>query len=409
MQTVTIDGRQLNYPGTGLALVTAELIHAFDRLRLSTNISVFVGHSFNAGTFDLTQSSCRFLAVSGDEKLAPGARWMSRALTVHDYIERLIWAGEIAEKLSVAGRSNTHFIPYLYNYGASENNVVLIPDLIWRHLPEPGQNNPQRSLIWNLRHHLPLRKWLCRLEERLALDARRIIVYSNFVRDFVHKELNVPLAKMTLMPLAAPSWVTKQYQPLNDAIVKAKYQLPERFVLYVGGFGYRKNVPLLLRACAALRRKDPQFKCVMVGLSRQLLQSGVAPTIAKVMHDDNVQEAILPLAFLDYPDLASLYRLSAFTVYPSLSEGFGLPVLEAAAAKRLCLCADNTSLKEVQSLVGYRVAESDLDAWVEKIFHFWKDPELAKSAGLECAQLSQNYSWNESAKILWDILQQDIS
>lgn len=404
MKPIALDGRQLSYPGTGLALVTAEFLQAFQALGYARYISVFIPEQLDPSIYNLDRCDVCWIPIAYQSRYNTYTHWLARAATVPDYVDRLAWAKAVVKKQKELDPQTQYFIPYLYNYGNLKQNLVLVPDLIYRIVREEVID-PNRPLWWNLRHKLPLRSGFRHWEERQVFRAKRLVVYSQFVRDYVQQNLGISRDRLNLVPLATPSWVDREYDPAHNAEIRKKYDLPNRFVLYVGGYGTRKNIPMLLRVCGKAYQIDPTFRCVFAGLSEALLQSIFGILIREATNDPSVRASILRLPNPNYRDLASLYRLAEFTVYPSLSEGFGLPILEAAAAEKLCLCGDNSSMKEVQPYPEYRI-DSDREAqWVEKILYFWQNPRQIASAGRDCGQLVQHYSWCESAAKLWDLLQ----
>jgi glycosyltransferase involved in cell wall biosynthesis len=334
----------------------------------------------------------------------------------------VIWAKAVQAKLAQLGGNYQHFIPYLCNYGDRQHNIVLIPDLISRmRFPDAQIVDPNRSWLSQLRYKLPLRDRWQRWEEHRASQAERLVVYSNFVKDAVVKEFNVSPERVSMIPLAAPSWigeylkgVTSNNNPAakhpesgTQLDLRSKYNLPDRFVLYVGGFGDRKNVPMLLRACGRVYEQDNSFRCVCVGLTDNFLQSSLGYIFRRELANPMVNHAIVKMPSLNYAELAAIYAIADFTVYPSLSEGFGLPIIEAAAAGKMCLCGDNSSMPEIQIYPEYLIDSEDETAWVKQILSFWQNPTEAIAAGSKCRKLVDLFSWQTSAKQLWQLLQQD--
>jgi glycosyltransferase involved in cell wall biosynthesis len=387
--SITIDGKQLSHAGTGLALVTSELLQAFHDLGYAQSIIVFIEESCDLTIYNLDKTDFQWIRL----KLKP--------IKV-DYIYRLAWARSILKELQYLRTPYKHFIPYLYNYGNTQENIVLIPDLVYKIFPDYGIQVTNKPW-WNLRGKLPIRHLFRRWEEQQSISANQIIVYSEFVRHHIQQELHVLSNKITVVPLATPSWVTSQYDESRNQILEKTLCLPPSFAMYVGGFANRKNIPMLLRVCGKIYVQDSSFRCAFVGLTEANINND--PEISEAMQDSSIQQATILLPKLSYPDLASLYRLAEFTVYPSISEGFGLPILEAATAKKLCLCGDNSSMQEIQTNPQYRIDTSNELAWMQKILHFWQNPEIGKQAGEVCEQLCQKYSWRKSAQQLWKIMQ----
>jgi glycosyltransferase involved in cell wall biosynthesis len=439
MKLVTIDGRHLSYPGTGLALVVSEFLRAFYPLGYDRHISVLVGHDFNPAQYGLEHLRCNWIEVDYTQQYPKLARLLAKAAAIPDYLERWVWAQAVQAELAKIDQDYQHFIPYLYNYGDRKRNIVLVPDLN-RRLGFPLEKvvDPNRSWWSQLRYKLPLRYYLERWEEELSGQAERLVVYSDFVKDSVAQELKVPAAQISMIPLAAPSlisdYLSKNMVPrspesafTNAAVesvaidtiapnhefaalaseLRSQYKLPDRFVLYVGGFGDRKNVPMLMRACGKAYAQDNSFRCVFVGMTDNFLASSRGYRFRRELDHPAVNHATIKMPSLDYAQLATMYTMAEFTVYPSFSEGFGLPIIEAAAAGRMCLCGDNSSMPEIQPHTEYRIDSQDETAWVDRILFFWQNPQLAIAAGAKCAKIVDLFSWQTSAEQLWQLLQAD--
>ena len=373
-----LDGRHLNYPGTGLALVTAELIRSL------------------AAELD----GCRLRVFLESGSMGQRARYALESLPVDwvplehrskspDYVDRWWWGRNVRR---AQGRDRRPlFIPYLYNYGRLRENFVLIPDLIYRLIPDYGVASSVPKPWWDRRGRLPFRPLVRRWEEIRAAKAKRVLVYSDYVRDEVLHLLGVPLNRLVKIPLGPPTdfmeaWKTPAKPPAG---------LPPRYVLYCGGYAVRKNMPLLLRACTRVAKADPSFRGVFAGLDEK--RRGELRATAGDAVDS---PAIVGLPQVDNATLVALYRGCEFVVYPSLGEGFGLPILEAAIAGKLCLCGDNTSMRELQPEARFRLPAENEEAWTAAILSQWRDVEGTRSAGESARNWATQYTWAEAARRL---------
>ena len=165
------------------------------------------------------------------------------------------------------------------------------------------------------------------------------------------------------------------------------YQLPERYVLWCGTLEPRKNVPTLLRAFASLRRDDPSLGLVLVGPSGW----GDVPMPA------NLIAGVRLLGFLPADHLHAAYAGARAFCYPSLREGFGLPVLEAMAHGVPVVTSQGTAMAEFVGDAGLLVDPHDEHRIAEalKIAMGDRHDELAK-AGLE---KSKEYTWDKAAAL----------
>ena len=124
---------------------------------------------------------------------------------------------------------------------------------------------------------------------------------------------------------------------LEKINVRRKYRLPERFFLYVGSLEPRKNLSSVIRAMASY---DGQEVLVVVGAG------GWMNSDLHELINEN-QDKVMLLGYVPQIDLAPLYSAAIATVYPSLYEGFGFPVVESMACGTPVVTSDNSSLAEI--------------------------------------------------------------
>jgi len=116
------------------------------------------------------------------------------------------------------------------------------------------------------------------------------------------------------------------------------------FILFVSSLEPRKNHRTLLQACETLWKENTRFDLVLVG---QRLPGHSEPILAEI---ERLRDAGRPISWFMGADddlLHHFYRRSAFTVYPSLKEGFGLPILESLAFGKPCICSGTGAIGEV--------------------------------------------------------------
>lgn len=143
--------------------------------------------------------------------------------------------------------------------------------------------------------------------------------------------------------------------------VKRRYGLPDgrRFVIYVGSEDPRKNLDLLLRAVAELRRALPDVELLKVGRAHFAAERVRLQSLANEL---GIGGAIHWLDDVPEADLAPFYSLADVCAMPSLYEGFGFPVLEALSCGTPVVCADAASLPELAGAVAALVPPADVPA-----------------------------------------------
>lgn len=119
---------------------------------------------------------------------------------------------------------------------------------------------------------------------------------------------------------------------------------PGRFVLNVGGIDWRKNTPLLLRSFAALNGKHPQWRLVVTG---EIKNDQLYPAFRKLVSELGLEKHVVETGYVASETLCALYNRADIFFYPSLYEGFGLPVLEAMACGTPVISTDRASIPEV--------------------------------------------------------------
>lgn len=164
------------------------------------------------------------------------------------------------------------------------------------------------------------------------------------------------------------------------------------YVLYVGALQPRKNLVRLIEAFEVLADNHPETRLVLAGEEAWL--SG--PTVAAA-RSSHRRESIVRTGRVDKRTLGVLYRNARVFAFPSLYEGFGLPILEAFAARVPVLTADNSSLPEVGGDAALYCDAKDTTDIAEKLDRLWEDEPLRRSLVLRGEERLRMFSWDRAA------------
>ena len=166
------------------------------------------------------------------------------------------------------------------------------------------------------------------------------------------------------------------------------------FVLFVSTIERRKNHELLYRAWVRLRERGVEpYRLVFVGMPGW----GVGDLMHDLRLDARVRDDIVMLDRVTDAQLATLYKGCAFTVFPSLYEGWGLPLVESLAWGKFCLASNAASLPEAGgSLVEY-LDPWDLPAWVERLEHYMTDRQAVAEREARIAREFVAPRWADTA------------
>lgn len=184
-------------------------------------------------------------------------------------------------------------------------------------------------------------------------------------------------------------------RPDQVAATMEQYAIKEPYILYVGSMGPHKNVATLLRAYEQARRANR--------LSASLVLAGGTEWGGKtldLLESLRFKQDVIVTGFVPDDELPALYAGADLFVFPSLYEGFGLPVLEAMAYGKATIVSKGGALPEAAGSAGISVDPDDVDAFAEAIVHVLEDTSLRKS--MEQASLAQaeKFSWEASATAL---------
>jgi len=175
--------------------------------------------------------------------------------------------------------------------------------------------------------------------------------------------------------------------------VKKNYGISTPFLLYVGNIEPRKNLIFLVKAFEDVLVHVPELKLILAG--RPTLPY---PEFYKALTDSPAKESINIVNSPQTEELLQLYNAAACFCYPSLMEGFGLPVLEAFNCGCPVITSNNSSIPEVAGNAAVLLDATDLEGWVEAIERFIMDRAVAKEYRKKGRQRATLFSWKKCAQ-----------
>lgn len=241
----------------------------------------------------------------------------------------------------------------------------------------------------------PLVRYLNRVVPASVRRATHILADSVATKQDLIVLWDTPADKVTVMY----SGVDAQFRPIADPQVltgvRHKYNLGAApFLLTVGTVQPRKNYQLLIRAFKPIAQNWPHNLVIAGG--RGWLYEGILNEIAA----QGLTGRVLLTGFVADSDLPALYSAATLFLFPSLYEGFGLPVLEAMACGVPVIAANVSSLPEVVGEAGLLLSPQDQAAWSEHIHRLLLDaPRRARLVGAGAVQAHQ-FTWRKAARQL---------
>ncbi|HUZ56173.1 MAG TPA: glycosyltransferase family 1 protein [Streptosporangiaceae bacterium] len=203
--------------------------------------------------------------------------------------------------------------------------------------------------------------------------------------------------RLTLVPNGVDATRFGAVTEADVAAARARYQLPEQFILTVGAHRPHKNHQTLVRALAALPEAVP---LVIVGQPDPTFPARLPRLIRELGLDSRV--IVVP----DVADnwLPAVYRAASVFAFPSLAEGFGLPVLEAMAAGVPVVASDIPALAEVAGPAALPVAPLDVEGWTSALAKVLGDQGTSQALAQAGADVAAGATWERGAGVLLDVL-----
>ena len=284
------------------------------------------------------------------------------------------------------GVDAAHGLFHLLPATARARRIVTIYDLVvFRH--------PETHTASTVRTHK-------RLLTHAARHADALITISESCRQDVLDVLNAPPGKVHLVPLGvSPEEFAGALDEDILAQRKDNLDLAGAYWICIGTIEPRKNLCRLLEAYRRIVDRFPECPDLLLVGRRGWLAEPVFQTIAQLRLAQRVKYA----GYLKRSDVILLLRGSAACLYPSLYEGFGLPVLEAMAAQVPVLTSKAASMPEVIGPHGIIVEPQDVDALEWGLEQLLTQPAACQQMAARAFERACSFSWENSARRLVDV------
>jgi len=262
--------------------------------------------------------------------------------------------------------------------------VTTIPDIAFEHYPQffsPYQ-----------------RAWSKALIRRSAKKADHIVTVSEYSKKDLIETYGIRAEKVTVTYEGAG----KECVPLDREKAKneiaRKYRIDGDFILYLGRLQARKNLMRLVNAYARVREAGFTHRLVLAGQQDSFFQ----PVLARVQELKLENNVSFP-GYVAAEDVPTFYNAAEVFVYPSLYEGFGLPLIEAMACGVPVITSRSSSLDEVAGDAAVLVDPLDELSIAEALKKVLNDSELRKRLGQAGLKRSQLFSFENAARQTFDV------
>lgn len=238
-------------------------------------------------------------------------------------------------------------------------------------------------------------KSMVKMGVRGMLKADRIIAISRFSREEIIRVLDYPRERVRAIYLGVDR---DFYRPLpRDMSVAERYKVPaaKRIILYVGSEQPRKNLPVLLRAFAALSKERGDVTLLKVGSPQW---KGGRGELVGLIERLGLRDDVIFADYVPERDLPALYNIADVFAFPSRYEGFGLPPLEAMACGCPVVASNSSSLPEVMGEAGIMVNPDDVEGLAQAISKVLENQALREELIAKGLERAERFSWEKTSR-----------
>jgi glycosyltransferase involved in cell wall biosynthesis len=234
--------------------------------------------------------------------------------------------------------------------------------------------------------------------DALAHGARRaqcIVTHSNFCAEEISKTLLINRGKIFVAPCGVDAEFFESFSELQKQEACHRYSLQPGFFLFIGTLQIRKNIVRILDAYSSLPHKIQNKRALVFIGSSKIGEESVSDAVEKASQEMNVRW----LGRLNSLETRILLQSARALVFPSLYEGFGLPIIEAFASGTPVITSNTTSLPEVAGNCALLVDPYSIDEIANAMLMISSDEDMHKSLSLAGQNRSREFTWTRTAQL----------
>lgn len=279
-----------------------------------------------------------------------------------------------------------HFFNFIIPPGVKGKTIVTIHDMVHKRFPQTMTKANLKRLNKDL--------------ERSANNADMIITVSQNSKKEIMEYLNIEDSKVKMVPPGIDESLYGMKLELESANrVKEKYKLPENYFLYLGTLEPRKNVESIIDAFVLYKKSNKDnMKLVVAGGKGWMYES-----IFNRVEKHGIAGDVIFTGYVDENHKAIVYKMAKAFIFPSLYEGFGMPVLEAMALGVPVITSNTSSLPEVCGEAAILIEPRNIDAIVKGMELLSYNNDFREKLIVKGLEQSKKFTWKKSVESLVEI------
>jgi len=316
-------------------------------------------------------------------------RWHKRVRFLRPRLSGALWLQTIGKKMIVQDHpdlfwATCHYLPL--GLPPSIAKVLTTYDLVWRLYPKTMR------MRWYLMHRL--------LNGRSIREADHILTISNSTRQGLIDLVGIPAERTSVIYPGVEALFIQHDRTEARAYVARKFEVSRDYILAVSTVDPRKNLPNLVRAFKLLRTRHGIKSQLVIAGGKGWKERELAATIKEMAF---TEKDVKFLGLVPDEDLPWLYSGAAVFVYPSLYEGFGLPLVEAMACGAPIVTSNVSSMPEVVGDAALLVEPEHPEEISGSIARLYSDEELRSRLVAKGLKRSQEFTWSDAARKLLNL------
>lgn len=221
-----------------------------------------------------------------------------------------------------------------------------------------------------------------------------LLAISQSAKDDAVRLLGIPQEKIVVI-YAGIDRAYRKLQKVNVRMLKSKYGISDPFIMFAGGIDFKKNIEGLITAYAKCGKQvTDRYQLVVVGKAEQQ----ILDRYSKIAKDEGVEGRVICTGYIPKADLIRMYNVTELFTFPSLYEGFGLPVIEAMACGARVLTSNTSSLKEIAQGYATLVAPGSVRSIAKGMREILDHPVVSIKRAENSVDYAKSFQWKSVAQ-----------
>jgi len=245
----------------------------------------------------------------------------------------------------------------------------------------------------------PIQVWYHDLTmRRIKQRADLIITISEFSKQEIIELYGVKPEKIKVVYLGfdASKFIV---QTSEETEILKKYKIRQPYLLYVGRLEKKKNIANMIAAFALAKESNHELRLVLAGSAGHQFED-----IKKIITDNKLENEVIITGYVDQKDLPLIYNHAEIFLFPTLYEGFGLPILEAMASGVPVLASNFAPHTEVGSDAAFYADPHSPQSLADAIVKILETPELKQKLKEKGLARAKEFSWHKTAEEIYQII-----